>query len=177
MKLPVLGPLTNSSSCGPPHALMPVALCLVSCLLIGYGNRGRWEETKPYPLELETNPPIKTLLVHWQGKGGNGVLLLQPLVMNQDPRCHSSCGTGVGKDGHGVLLTGAEAESGQVGLCGFGGVEEGRLHSSAPGDVTPAWKSTGCGLLRKVVRSMSRGLLSHYNSQGLSLQRDRKSVV
>jgi len=100
---------------------MPVALCLVSCLLIGYGNRGRWEETKPYPLELETNPPIKTLLVHWQGKGGNGVLLLQPLVMNQDPRCHSSCGTGVGKDGHGVLLTGAEAESGQVGLCGFGG--------------------------------------------------------
>lgn len=53
---------------------------------------------------------------------------------------------------------------------GLEGVEEGRLHSSAPGDVTPAWKSSGCGLLRKVVQSVSRGLLSHYNSPGLSLQ-------
>ena len=59
---------------------------------------------------------------------------------------------------------------GRWACVGLEGVEEGRLHSSAPGDVTPAWKSTGCGLLRKVVRSMSRGLLSHYNSPGLSLQ-------
>ena len=37
------------------------------------------------------------------------------------------------------------------------GVEEGRLPSSAPVDITAAWKSAGCGLLRKVVRGVSQG--------------------
>lgn len=53
---------------------------------------------------------------------------------------------------------------------GLEGVEEGRLPSSTPVDITAAWKSAGCGLLRKVVRGVSQGPLSHYNSPGLSLR-------
>lgn len=52
---------------------------------------------------------------------------------------------------------------------GLEGVGEGRLHSFAPVDITPAWKSAGRGLFRKVVQSVSQGRLSHYNSPGLSL--------
>ena len=84
------------------------------------------------------------------------MLGLQPFVMNWDPQCHSSCGAGV-QDGQGILLTTVEAELGQTGLYGFGGVEEGRSPSSAPVDITAAWESAGCGLLRKVVGGVSQG--------------------
>lgn len=72
-------------------------------------------------------------------------------------------GLGVRRDGQGFLLNGVEAGLGQLAVYGFGRGRgrDGGWESLAQVDGTPEWKSIG--LLRKVVRGMSPGPLSHYN--------------